>query len=110
MACFHVGGHDILLCERKGKLYRSPQQDDRRRHSFTVSPTEREKAVRLFHEREVKVEELTYRAHGFFIGRELYFLDPSGNLLEIRDPTWTAGMASPALADIVGASGSRVAA
>jgi hypothetical protein len=54
----------------------------------------------------VKVEELIYREHGFFTGRELYFLDPSGNLLEVRDPTWKAGMATPALADIVGA-GSR---
>jgi catechol 2,3-dioxygenase-like lactoylglutathione lyase family enzyme len=63
MACFHVGGHDIL---------------------------------------GVKIEELTYRAHGFFTGRELYFLDPSGNLLEVRDPTWTAGMPTPSLADIVG--------
>ena len=102
MACFHVGGHDILLCERKEKLYRTPQQDNRLHHSFTLSPEEWEKAVRLFHERGVKIEELTYRAHGFFTGRELYFLDPSGNLLEVRDPTWKAGMATPSLADIVG--------
>src|SRR5437899_12998486 len=56
MACFHVGGHDILLCERKEKLYRTPQQDNRLHHSFTLSPEEWEKAVRLFHERGVKVE------------------------------------------------------
>jgi len=59
MACFHVGGHDILLCERKEKLYRTPQQDNRLHHSFTLSPEEWEKAVRLFHERGVKVEELS---------------------------------------------------
>ena len=106
MTCFHVGGHDILLCERKEKLHRTPQQDNRLHHSFTLSPQEWEKAVRLFHERGVKIEELTYRAHGFFTGRELYFLDPSGNLLEVRDPTWTAGMPTPSLADIVG-EGSR---
>jgi catechol 2,3-dioxygenase-like lactoylglutathione lyase family enzyme len=102
MTCFHVGGHDILLCERKEKLHRTPQQDNRLHHSFTLSPQEWEKAVRLFHERGVKIEELTYRAHGFFTGRELYFLDPSGNLLEVRDPTWTAGMPTPSLADILG--------
>jgi Glyoxalase/Bleomycin resistance protein/Dioxygenase superfamily len=84
------------------KLYRTPQQDNRLHHSFTLSPEEWEKAVRLFHERGVKVEELIYREHGFFTGRELYFLDPSGNLLEVRDPTWKAGMATPELADIVG--------
>jgi hypothetical protein len=73
-------------------------------HSFTLSPEEWEKAVWLFHERGVKIEELTYREHGFFTGRELYFLDPSGNLLEVRDPTWKAGMAAPSLADIIGIS------
>ena len=51
----------------------------------------------------MKLVELTYREHGFFTGRELYFLDPSGNLLEVRDPTWKAGMATPTLADLVGA-------
>src|SRR5207249_4056100 len=81
-----------LLCERTEPLHRTPQQDNRLHHSFTLSPQEWEKAVRLFHERGVKIEELTYRAHGFFTGRELYFLDPSGNLLEVRDPAWTAGM------------------
>jgi hypothetical protein len=68
MACFHVGGHDILLCERKEKLHRTPQQDNRLHHSFTLSAQEWEKAVQLFHERGVKIEELTYRAHGFFTG------------------------------------------
>ncbi|PYN91391.1 MAG: hypothetical protein DMD91_34290 [Candidatus Rokuibacteriota bacterium] len=95
------------LRERKEKLYRTPQQDNRLHHSFTLSPEEWEKAVRLFHERGVQIEELTYREHGFFTGRELYFLDPSGNLLEVRDPTWKAGMATPALTDIVGGVGSR---
>jgi hypothetical protein len=51
----------------------------------------------------VKIEELTYREHGFFTGRELYFLDPSGNLLEVRDPTWKAGMTMRSLAEIIGA-------
>jgi catechol 2,3-dioxygenase-like lactoylglutathione lyase family enzyme len=101
MACFSVGGHDILLCERKDKLHRTPQQDNRLHHSFTVSPEEWEKAARLFHELGVKVEDLVYRETGFFTGRELYFLDPSGNLLEVRDPTWKAGMAKPPYEEIV---------
>src|SRR5437016_11810796 len=51
MACFHVGGHDILLCEREEKIYRTSQQDILLHHSFTLSPEEWGKAVRLFHER-----------------------------------------------------------
>jgi hypothetical protein len=39
--------------------------------------------------------QLTYREQGFFTGRELYFLDPSGNLLELRDPRWQQGMPTP---------------
>src|SRR5215471_2698518 len=63
------------------------------RNSFRSPPITNPRE--LFHERRVKLEELTYRAHGFFTGRELYFLDLSGNLLEVRDPTWTAGIAHP---------------
>ena len=36
----------------------------------------------------------------FFTGRELYFFDPSGNRLELRDPTWTEGMPEPPFAEL----------
>ena len=54
-----------------------------------------ERIGKLFAESGVPVVQLTYREQGFFTGRELYFLDPSGNLLELRDPTWTPGMPTP---------------
>jgi len=101
MACFTVGGHDILLCQRKDRIVRTTEQDNRLHHSFTVSPEEWEKAARIFREQGIKVEELVYREKGFFTGRELYFLDPSGNLLEVRDPTWHAGMPTPSYEEIV---------
>ena len=31
---------------------------------------------------------------------ELYFLDPSGNMLELRDPTWKSGMPTPTYEEI----------
>ena len=37
----------------------------------------------------------TLSSEGVFPGRELYFFDPSGNRLELRDPTWHAGMPEP---------------
>jgi hypothetical protein len=40
------------------------------------------------------------RAKGCFTGRELYFHDPSGNRLEIRDPTWRKGMPEPSFEEI----------
>jgi len=101
MCCFTVGGQDILHYQRKDKIVRTPEQDNRLHHSFTVSPDEWEKAARLFRDLGVTVQDLVYREHGLFTGRELYFLDPSGNVLEVRDPTWKAGMPTPSYEEIV---------
>ena len=101
MACFTVAAHSILLCERNEPLRRTPEQDNRLHHAFEVSPDVFEKACRLFHERGIPVAQpIVYREHGFFPGRELYFLDPSGNMLELRDPTWTSGMPTPTYEEI----------
>jgi catechol 2,3-dioxygenase-like lactoylglutathione lyase family enzyme len=105
MACVRAGDHEILLTERKDKIRRTPDQDNRLHHSFTVSPEEWERGVKLFAEKGVEMIELTYREQGFFTGRELYFLDPSGNVLEIRDPTWQTGMPKPTIEEIVGKAG-----
>jgi extradiol dioxygenase family protein len=103
MSCFRAGTHEILLCERNEPLRRTPEQDNRLHHAFTLSPAEWERAARLFHERGVPLAEpIVYRERGFFTGREMYFLDPSGNLLELRDPTWQPGMPRPTYEEIVG--------
>jgi catechol 2,3-dioxygenase-like lactoylglutathione lyase family enzyme len=95
MACFTVAEHSILLCQRKEPLVRTPEQDNRLHHSFTVNSVVFEKACQVFRAQGIRVVDLIYREHGFFPGRELYFLDPSGNVLELRDPTWQAGMPTP---------------
>jgi catechol 2,3-dioxygenase-like lactoylglutathione lyase family enzyme len=100
MACFTVAHHSILLCQRKEALVRTPEQDNRLHHSFTVSPEMFERGCKLFHAQGIRVIELIYRAQGFFPGRELYFLDPSGNMLELRDPTWHTGMPTPTYEEI----------
>jgi catechol 2,3-dioxygenase-like lactoylglutathione lyase family enzyme len=44
---------------------------------------------------------LTYRGR---LGNScMYFLDPSGNLLELCDPTWKPGMPTPTYEEIVDA-------
>jgi catechol 2,3-dioxygenase-like lactoylglutathione lyase family enzyme len=104
MACFTVGVHSILLCERRDKVVRTPQQDNRLHHSFEVSPGMFETACKVFHARGIPIAEpIVYRAHGFFLGREMYFLDPSGNMLELCDPTWKPGMPTPTYEEIVSA-------
>jgi len=96
MACFTVAGQAILLCQRKEPLVRTPEQDGRVHHAFTVRPEVFDKACKLFRELGVRIAQpIVYRAQGFFLGREMYFLDPSGNLLELRDPTWKPGMPTP---------------
>ena len=102
MSCFAVGGHSILLCQRKEPLLRTPQQDNRLHHAFDVSPQMFERACKLFNEKGVRIAEaIVYRERGHFTGRELYFLDPSGNMLELRDPTWKPGMPTPTYEEIV---------
>jgi catechol 2,3-dioxygenase-like lactoylglutathione lyase family enzyme len=95
MSCFNVGDHNILLCERERPLDKPSDTEQRVHHSFTVKPDTLVRACKIFREKNVPVVELLYRAKGFFTGRELYFLDPSGNRLELRDPTWKAGMPEP---------------
>ena len=78
-----------------------PSRDDGgAHHSFTVLPEIFNEACKVFHDREIKIDNLTYRARGFFTGRELYFFDPSGNRLELRDPTWTEAMPEPSFEEL----------
>ncbi len=100
MSCFNVGDHNILLCELDQPTLQASQRDRKVHHSFTVSPETFVTACRLFRERQIPIDDLVYRGRGFFTGRELYFFDPSGNRLELRDPTWQEGMPTPAFAEI----------
>jgi catechol 2,3-dioxygenase-like lactoylglutathione lyase family enzyme len=61
MACVTVAEHSILLCQRKEPLVRTPDQDNRLHHSFTVSPEMFDTACKLFRERGVRVVEIIYR-------------------------------------------------
>ena len=101
MSCFNVGDHNILLCQRDEASDR--REDPKVHHSFTVTPETFELACHVFKERGITIDALVYRARGFFTGRELYFFDPSGNRLELRDPTWAEGMPEPSFEAIAGA-------
>jgi hypothetical protein len=101
MSCFNVGDHNILLCEREQSIDKPVAAEHRVHHSFTVSPETFVQACKIFDEKKIPIVELTYRAKGYFTGRELYFFDPSGNRLELRDPTWQKGMPEPSFEEIV---------
>lgn len=61
------------------------------------------KARKLFHELGIKKihEPLDYRPGGFFTGRQLFVLDPSGNRIELRDASGKPGMPRPTYEAIV---------
>ncbi len=100
MSCFNVGDHNILLCQRDEARDPSNAEDRKVHHSFTVTPETFETACREFRARRIPIDQLVYRAQGFFTGRELYFFDPSGNRLELRDPAWVEGMPEPPFDEI----------
>ena len=100
MTCFNVGDHNILLCQRDEPVEKPPEGDHRAHHSFTVSPETFVQACKVFHEKKVPIIELVYRKKGYFTGRELCFIDPSGNRLELRDLTWKEGMPEPPVEEI----------
>ena len=101
MSCFGVEGTNILLCKRNEPLDNVTERDTGVHYSFNVSPETFDQACKLFHEEKVVVDELNYRASGHFPGRELYFLDPSGNRLELRDVKWEKGMPEPTYEEMV---------
>ena len=76
------------------------QSEEEVHHSFTVSRETLLKACELFLEHQVPIDQLAHRKQGFFIGRESYFFDPSGNKLELRDPTWSDGMPEPTVGEL----------
>ncbi len=101
MTCFGLGDTNILLCERKVPVDDIADRDDGVHYSFNVSPQDLYEACKLFEREKVPVVDLHYREGGHFPGRELYFLDPSGNRLELRDVSWEKGMPEPSFEEIV---------
>ena len=100
ITCFKVAEHRILLCEREQPT-ETGHSDAPAHHAFTVSAETLVQACKLFQERQVPIYQLVYRAKGVFTGQELYFFDPSGNRLELRNPTWSEGMPEPSYDEIV---------
>ena len=100
ISCFSVTEHRILLCERTHPVDAKTHSDGPAHHAFTVSPETLVQACKLFQQRQVPIDQLIYRAKGFFTGQELYFFDPSGNRLELRNPTWSEGMPEPSFEEL----------
>jgi len=103
MSCFALGNHNIILCERKEAIIRTARQDGNLHHAFDVGPEMFNQACKVFREIGIDIHEpVDYRPGGFFTGRQLFVLDPSGNRIELRDASWKAGMPTPTYEEICG--------
>jgi extradiol dioxygenase family protein len=66
-SCFSLGGHNILLCERKDPIVRTIEQDGRLHHAFDVSPEMFNRACKVFRDLGIKIHEpVDSRPRGFF--------------------------------------------
>ena len=71
-------------------------------YAFTVRPEVWDRAVIAIHGAGIELKgPIVYRSKGSFLGREIYFLDPSGHTIELTDPTWVPGMPEPTFDEIV---------
>ena len=95
MSCFNVGDHNILLCERSSATDGSLADNGGAHHSFTVSPEIFNEACRVFRQRGIRIDHLTYRSQGFFTGRELYFFDPAATGWNCETPPGQRGCLNP---------------
>jgi catechol 2,3-dioxygenase-like lactoylglutathione lyase family enzyme len=98
---FRVGESSFILWETG--LNADPRLSAAGVHyGFTVLPEVWDRAILAIHEASVKLTgPIVYRAKGTFLGREVYMVDPSGNTIELTDPTWVEGMPEPTYEQIV---------
>jgi len=86
MVFLKCGGDFLILA--KGNMpvkYDSPE-DTPVHHAFKVAPEDFEPAMEFLKRQGVKLFNFEDRRDGVFYGRQVYFLDPDGNKLEIHDP------------------------
>ncbi len=101
-SCFRVGESDFILWE-SGQMTEEWVREAGVHYAFTVSPEIWDEAVREIHRRQIPLNgPIVYRSRGVFLGREIYVLDPSGNVIELTDPTWSEGMPTPSFEELSG--------
>jgi catechol 2,3-dioxygenase-like lactoylglutathione lyase family enzyme len=99
-SCFRVGETDFIIWET-GAESDPAAREAGVHYAFTVAPEVWDRAVREIHDRSIPLSgPIVYRERGIFLGREIYVLDPSGNVVELTDPTWHSGMPTPSYEEL----------
>jgi len=97
MHCVTFGDTQVLLCRRDEAIDPDAPRNGSVHFAFRVSPQDFDRAAAHMREWGVNVQrpngppdtikgDVEHRGDGTFVGRSLYFNDPSGNHLEIHDP------------------------
>jgi len=97
MRCVRFDGTEVLLCRRDQPDDPNAARNGSTHIAFLVDKDDFDRAAMHMREWGVDVQrpsgppatingDVEHRGEGTFVGRSLYFNDPSGNRLEIHDP------------------------
>ncbi len=85
MAFLRSGADHVILCETAQATPPNPGDSTHVHHAFRVAPARYDDAKRFLESRGVAILLEEDRKRGVFVGRQFYFHDPDGNVLEISD-------------------------
>ena len=86
MVFLRAGSDHVILCRSEdGRRPVSAAAGTRIHHAFHVDPGHYDEAKALLQSRKVEVLFEENRTAGVFVGRQFYFHDPDGNVLEISE-------------------------
>ena len=88
--CMMAGTTPIILTQRPKPVpfeQHKEQTGQLCHHAFYIGTEEYDAAQQRLRERGVPIDGEDWRRTGVFTGRSFYFYDPSGNRLEINDPS-----------------------
>jgi catechol 2,3-dioxygenase-like lactoylglutathione lyase family enzyme len=85
MAFLRAGADHVILCETAHAAPPNPGDTIHVHHAFRVDPARYEDAKGFLQSRGVAILLEEDRKSGVFVGRQFYFHDPDGNVIEISD-------------------------
>ncbi len=83
MVFLRAGDDHVILTRSDASLQRSAADSRRAHHAFKVDAAKYDEAKRFLASKGVEVFEEEDRKKGVFVGRQCYFRDPDGTVLEL---------------------------
>ena len=86
MVFLKCGSDFLILAKGRSPLKFDSPEDTPVHHAFKVAAEDFQPAMDFLKSKGIKLFNFEDRQDGVFYGRQVYFLDPDGNKLEIHDP------------------------